>query len=448
MAKAQPGSIDWSFDMDFNFANRDQLNTIAIQEDGRIIVGGKFTIPLFFRDSPQNILRLEKNGGFDTTFKIGTGFDDKVNFILIQPDEKILVGGDFKSFNGEKCQSIIRLNKEGSIDTSFNPPVIDKFVAKIALQSNSKIIIGGQHLLKRLNNDGSIDTNFKFINNGIYLYFIGSICQQLDGKILIGGYFPPNHTDLYTRRVFFRINDNGSLDNFDPGKNIELIGAVRSMLIQKDGKILIGGSGIDSKKNNKITDIVRFNSDGNWDSTFNLATGFEKDIGSYKHVNSVVMQNDEKIIIGGRFDKYDEEMNRNIVRLNTNAGFDSSFKTGSGFDGEVFCLAQQGEEKIIVAGNFKSFDFNSTNRIVRLSIKDELPLKFFIFPNPTFGNFKIKSSQSLNLITITDAVGKEILRITPMAFDAEIDLSDKSQGVYFVTVFSDGGSKCQKILKQ
>jgi hypothetical protein len=107
-----------------------------------------------------------------------------------------------------------------------------------------------------------------------------------------------------------------------------------------------------------------------------------------------------------------------------------------------------GGGKIIVAGNFKSFDFNSTNRIVRLSIKDELPLNFFIFPNPTFGNFKIKSSQSLNLITITDAVGKEILRTEPMAFDAEIDLSDKSSGVYFITVFSDGGSKSQKILKQ
>jgi uncharacterized delta-60 repeat protein len=344
IVKAQPGSIDWSFDMDFNFANSDQLNSIAIQEDGRIIVGGKFTIPLFFRDSPQNILRLEKNGGFDTTFKIGTGFDDKVNFILIQPDEKILVGGDFKSFNGAKCQSIIRLNKDGSIDTSFNPPVIDKFVAKIALQSNSKIIIGGQHLLIRLNQDGSIDSNFKFINNNIYLYFIAGICQQTDGKIIIGGYFPPN-SDLYTRRVLFRINEDGSLDNFDPGKNIELIGAVRSMLIQKDGKILIGRYVISSKKNVKITNIVRFNADGSWDSTFNLATGFEKSIGSYKYVNSVLVQKNGKIIIGGFFDKYSEKINRNIVRLNINAGFDSSFETGTGFDNEVFCLAQQGEEK-------------------------------------------------------------------------------------------------------
>ena len=93
------------------------------------------------------------------------------------------------------------------------------------------------------------------------------------------------------------------------------------------------------------------------------------------------------------------------------------------------------------------------SRIGRLNLEKKdtifigLTLAFTISPNPNTGNFNINASQPIKRITITDFAGKEILRIEPRTFDTEIDLSDKSPGLYFVKVFSESGSKCQKILK-
>lgn len=88
-----------------------------LQPNGKILVGGDFTT---FNGSTANYLvRLESNLAYDSTFDIGNGFDGIVRSIKVQSDGKILVGELITSFNGNNTKRIVRLNTNGTIDTWF-----------------------------------------------------------------------------------------------------------------------------------------------------------------------------------------------------------------------------------------------------------------------------------------------------------------------------------------
>jgi uncharacterized delta-60 repeat protein len=139
------------------------IETIALQSDGKILIGG------FFAGTGMNrILRLNSDGTVDSTFNIGTGFNDEVYTIYIQTDGKILVGGAFTSYNGTDSNRIIRLNSDGSIDSTFNIGTgFNDDVRYIDVESNSRIYVGGvfttyngvsSNRIIRLNMNGSSNT--------------------------------------------------------------------------------------------------------------------------------------------------------------------------------------------------------------------------------------------------------------------------------------------------
>lgn len=431
IAKSQPGSVDWSFQPDFDFNVPNPIRAIELQSDGGIILGGLFKISFLTGGEINNLLRLDKDGKLDVKFNIS--FSSSVLGLSSDENGKIIATGSFDYVSSIKYRHIRRIYPDGTTDFSFNPQYFAKYrsLSLSKIKSDKKIIvvvndISNKDLLLGLNADGSSDPEFNF---GIFNNLIQSLCLQPNGKILVGGNFTEVNYQKFTGLV--RLNKDGNPDwTFNPVKAIEQTGFVKSIILQTDGKILVGG--------NKI---LRLNEDGSIDMTFKsiLNSGIDK-------VNTIFLQKDGKIIIGGEFLL---NKNKNIVRLNSDGSLDTTFKTGDGFDNQVTCIIPQGQNKIIVAGNFSSYDSYLFSRIIRLNIENSIKeLTVSISPNPSSGNFKINSSQSLNLITITDAVGKEILRTEPMAFDSEIDLSDKSPGMYFVKVFSQTGSKCQKILKR
>ncbi len=135
-----PGDIAQSFGESPGFSN--QINSIAVQLDGKILVGGSF---FSYRGAAKNrIVRLNTDGTIDTAFNTGTGFNSTVFSIAVQPDGKILVGGDFTNYKGVTENYIIRLNTNGTKDTSFNTGTgFDSAVYSIAVQSDGKILAGG-----------------------------------------------------------------------------------------------------------------------------------------------------------------------------------------------------------------------------------------------------------------------------------------------------------------
>ena len=200
------GSIDGTFNTSASgFDN--QVRAITIQSDGKIIVGGSFTT---YNGSPAtSIVRINADGTIDAGFSFGSGLNGTVYTIIQQNDGKILIGGLFTTYNSTTVQSIIRLNNDGTLDSSFTPPALTS-ISEIALQSDTKIIAYGSAGLIRLNEngtlDGTFDTGSGFDDDVTTVY-----CEP-SGKIIVGGYFQDiNGT---SRNFIARLNPNGSLDNF------------------------------------------------------------------------------------------------------------------------------------------------------------------------------------------------------------------------------------------
>jgi uncharacterized delta-60 repeat protein len=353
------GSLDATFNMGTGFDT--YVETAFVQPDGKLLFGGGFTT--YYETLQNRITRLNPDASLDPTFNSGSGFNDYVRKICLQDDGKIVVGGGFTTFNGVARMKIARLNPDGSLDLTFNPGSgFNNEVSAICIQGDGKIIVGGgfttfnglsHYNIVRLNVDGSLDTTFNSNSN----YGIKSISIQSDGKIIVGGnltYY--NGSTVYK---IIRLNMDGSLDqSFNPGSG-STNGSIYSTMVQQDGKIIVGGNftTFNGLSRNRI---VRLNTNGSLDATFNVGTGFDGD------VRTISIDEDGKIIVGGNFTTFNGLSRNRIVRLNMNGSLDAIFNVGTGFDDEVFSTVIQEDEKIIVAGRFNDYDGIPRNRIARL----------------------------------------------------------------------------------
>jgi uncharacterized delta-60 repeat protein len=328
---ADPGSMDSSFQ---SRGPQDYVYTIATQADGKIIIGGRFSN--IYDKSRNHIARLNMDGSLDTVFNPGSGTNYFVFASAVQADGKIVIGGSFTSYNGTAQNYIARLNADGSLDSSFNPGsgvggTANPQVNTIALQSDGKIIIGGyftsyngtsRNGIARLNADGSLDSSFNLSGvAGTTSPQVYSVAVQADGKIIIGGSF--TSINGIPQNYIGRLNADGSLDNgFNPPGSAAWTGAnwyVYSIVVQRDGKIVIGGF---FTAVNTIAQgcIARLNVDGSLDSSFNTGSGADQ------RVESVLVQADGKIMIGGYFSNVNGTPIYRIARLNADGSLDASLK--------------------------------------------------------------------------------------------------------------------------
>ena len=80
---------------------------IAVQSDGRIVIGGRFTS--YDGVARNRIARLHTDGSLDESFDPGVGLDDFPEAIAVQSDGKILIGGNFTSYDGVARNRVARL---------------------------------------------------------------------------------------------------------------------------------------------------------------------------------------------------------------------------------------------------------------------------------------------------------------------------------------------------
>lgn len=240
------GSLDLSFNSGtgtgLNFF--EGINSISLQTDGKMVIGGYFSL---FNGTPKNsITRLNSDGSIDQLFNIGSGFNGEVIALTIQTDGKIIVGGFFTSYNGSAVNNIARLNSDGSLDTSFNSGLgFDNSVWTIKIEPNGKIIAGGQfnsyngiqkNRIIRLNTDGSIDPFFTIgsgFNGDVF-----SIVIQADGKIITGGGYT-SYNNISANSIA-RLNSDGTIDNsINSGSGLN--GGILSLETLPNGKIVMAG---------------------------------------------------------------------------------------------------------------------------------------------------------------------------------------------------------------
>jgi len=398
------GSLDGSFTPGIFEAGEASVEvlSLAVQADGKVLLGG---VSIFCEPDPETgnciyiylyfLFRLNADGSRDTNFV--TSVNHAVNSIAIQPDGKILIGGGFYRVNGTSRNGIARLNANGSLDGSFNPGSTPYSpVYSVALQPDGKVLIGTDvnngtngFGIARLKANGTLDNTFDpgtVPNSSVY-----SVALQPDGKVLIGGAFTTINGSVCHRVA--RLNSNGSLEgSFNAGTGLD--NSVLSVAAQSDGKVLVGGQFTTVQQFNRAA-LARLHADGSADSSFDAGVTADPRYYGNPVVTAVVLQADGKVLIGGQFTGVHGASRNRIARLHANGSLDGSFNPGTGISGSdnpvVNCVAVQADGKVLVGGSFTNVNGTSRNAIARLNANGSLDNSF----NPDLGSNNIVNAVAL-----------------------------------------------------
>ena len=317
------------------------IYTLKKDNNNKILVGGNFD---FYNLLPiaKKIARLNANGSLDATLSAvayDVGFNN--NVLSIEPlfDGKILVGGTFTAYNSQPHRGLIRLNYDGSIDTSLSAVAgssrfFDPFgnpgeVWQTLIEPDNKMVIGGyfarynsQTYLSfvRLNYDGSVDTSLSAVagsNRFSYPSNIWSLIKGLKNSYMLGGSFSLYNNQSHTR--FIRLNYDGSVDTSLSAVtgSSRFDSSVFDIVLQPDNKILVGGDfmAYNSQAHGRI---IRLNYDGSVDTFFITGTGFNGG------VRKILLLNNGKILVGGGFSAYNGEPVKGLALLNSDGTLDTS----------------------------------------------------------------------------------------------------------------------------
>ena len=361
-----PGEIDTTFDR--NAQANGPIYAVLLYltnglPDGRLMIAGDFTnVNNIVR---QGLARLNGNGTLDTTFNVGAGPNAPVRAMAIQADGKVLFGGFFSQVTGTNRNGIARLNIEGTLDTSFDPgSAADGPIYAIAVQADQKILAAGAFSdfdtqrrpgIVRLLPNGRVDTTFNAGSGPDSVVFAFAI--QPDGKILIGGDF--RNINGVHRPGVARLNRDGSVDlSFDAGSGTD--SAVRALLIQPDGRIVIGGT-FASVNDLPRNYLARLERNGALDTAFTDGLS-----GGNDAVQALALHADGKIVVAGDFTRFHGVTRNHITRLNPDGTTDTTINFGTGANAFIAALAIQPDRKILLGGAFTSYDNQPRNRIARI----------------------------------------------------------------------------------
>ncbi|MBK8040216.1 MAG: choice-of-anchor D domain-containing protein [Verrucomicrobiaceae bacterium] len=345
----------------FGGANDEAYTTVALS-DGKTLIGGNAYMG---GDYDFLLARLNADGTLDSSFgigglvttRVGTS-SDRIYSLAVQPDGKILAGG--YSYNGSNYDfALVRYLANGSLDTSFDTDGIvttpigtaDDYGWHVLVQPDGKIILTGQasngtnidFAAVRYTSAGALDTTFG--TGGKVVTTIGtgdeisySSALQSDGKIVLGGYAFMTNDDF----ALVRYNSDGTLDTtFDTdGKVTTTIGTgtdrIHDVLIQPDGKILVGGYMVGSD-----FALARYNTNGSLDTTFDTDGKVTTPIGTSTDIAyGISLLSDGKILAAGYSFVTATGNDFSIARYNANGSPDTTF------DGDGKRILP------VVAGNF------------------------------------------------------------------------------------------------
>lgn len=426
---------------------------LKIQSDDKIIVVGRF-YGFSGGTNGVGIARLNPDGTLDTTFNVGgsgiSGINNTVFTCAIQTDGKIIIGGIFDSYNGVPVSSsMVRLNPNGSIDPSFTytDPVLGSFsqIHKILIQPDGKILVEGlivmqapstfAHLI-RLNPNGSIDTTFTpgyaapmggTINcvtcpSSYPLYNMA--LQPNNGKIIVTGFF--NVYNGVTKNNIVRLTPNGTLDvNFNSSGSDRVI---KDLIVEptipsgwNDPRIIIGGEfnnfeGAPTKK------MMRLLPNGTTDNSFSIGLG-TTDTGTppvSNYICALHRQTDGKIIVGGSFTTFNGITAGNITRIQGDVGL-------------------QARSMVEIYNSEPEIDNSNLYNTIK------------IYPNPSQDIFNIDLSNEIeeyNTIAIYDILGEMVYKdlISPK-LNNQINLAELKTGYYIAKISNETKEVQIKLIK-
>jgi len=332
------------------------IKSLALQTDGKILVGGY--IRSYSGSYERGIQRVDNYGTPDPAFDVGTGADTVVECIRLQSNGQVLLGGGFKNFNGTLANSIVRLNANGSRDLAFATGTgFDSAVYDMQITPTGEIIVAGKFAhyngspapgITKLNKNGTINSSFNvgLGSDGL----IKKVLLQPDGKIICIGTFTSFNGVTTTGAM--RLNADGSTDNTF---NIPTFsGELFSGAIQSDGKILIGGAFFTVNGQSRLS-MARLFPDGTIDGSFTVPTFLYG-------ITKILPMPDGKILASGFFN------DSRLIRFLPNGAIDPSYfqPTDQVFNTTIFDFIPTPDGELVVGGyayTFFGMRFNSLAKI-------------------------------------------------------------------------------------
>ncbi len=306
----------------------------AVQPDGKTVIAMFDVLNL----SGFIVARYNKDGSPDTTFHstglvstpVGTGMSEAV---AVQPDGKLVVAGG-SVVGSNYVFALARYNSDGSLDATFHstgtvttPIGTSSYATAVAIQPDGKIVAAGDStsgfVLARYSIDGSLDTAFNTsgtVTAPTEPSNLFAVAIQPDGKIVAAGH-------AFSGFTLVRYNSNGSPDTTfnSTGMVTTLIGldsAARSIAFQPDGKILVTGMSYTSSVD--YFALARYNVDGSPDTTFNSTGTVTTLVGEDSAANAVALQPDGKIVVAGSANSGGVN-SFGLARYNSNGSLDTTF---------------------------------------------------------------------------------------------------------------------------
>jgi uncharacterized delta-60 repeat protein len=330
----------------------------------------------------------------------------------LQADGKVLVGGTTSNYvGGAYCLN--RTDASGIRDPSFTPAMLNGSVRAIVVLPDQRILVGGDfagaypfegftnaEALVRLRANGSLDPAFhapSFASDDYYFSFrsvVRAVARQADGRILVGGTF--RAIDGMPRTNLARLSPDGLLETafFIPGAAPLIDGAIDALVEQADGKILIGGS-FENVRGRPRPGLARLLSNGELD------TAFVPDLIAGSGVKTVKLQPDGRILVGGGnvYPEFNQGPNF-VVRLEPNGARDAAFHVT--VDGAVRDLASLPGGDVLIAGAFSTVNDIPQPRVARLQGGF---VTRFQMPNPQGTLFPLRMSARAGATYVLEASG-------------------------------------------
>ena len=328
-------NADGSLDQGFKSSRSYNPDSLDLQPDGKVLVGGSLVQNNGARRA--NVFRLNADGSLDDSFDAGVGTEEDrhvdgdiyvvVNGLALQPDGSVVVSGTFTEFAGRAMPGLVRLGADGALDTGFAGPGRpgDQAERPFALSDGSWIAnlwtysggVAGNPAaasrgvaIRKLRPDGSVDSGFRMMA-GAGEYTARAV--QPDGRV-IGAKWTLN-----AAQPLIRLNADGSHDAAfkvvlaaSPGADGLGFAAINRVAVQPDGKILVLGK-FNRANGVERRGIARFLPDGTLDQSFVPESGFEPI--AQASFRSLVLQRDGRILIAGSFAKYAGVPRGGLVRL-------------------------------------------------------------------------------------------------------------------------------------
>ena len=356
---AAPGDLDLTFGAGgiavTNIRTGDRPSAMVVQPDGKIVVVG-YSDTGSFPSRDFTLARYNADGSLDDSFGTNgtvvtpiSNTIDEAYAAAIQTDGKIVVAGLSNGANDLQSVALVRYNTNGSLDNSFGTGGIVKTVFgnfsswanALVIQADGKIIAAGGRsgafLVIRYNPNGSLDDSFGTGGSvitpipNVLLAGASAAAIQSDGKIVVVGSSRIFVSPIVFDFTLVRYNTDGTLDTSFDGDGIIVSPIGRSqatsVVIQADGKIVAAGFASTGVQNSGDFALARYNTNGSLDASFGSAGIVRAAISSRDDLLfAAAIQPDGKIVTAGRsWQSPPTTENFALARFNPNGSLDSTF---------------------------------------------------------------------------------------------------------------------------